>query len=223
MKKMSVKRLTLVAIMSAISGILYCFLKFNIPIFPMFLDINLSMIPIIIVAFMLGPLDSCVIILIRFLIKIILVGSSTAYVGEVADIIICLPTALICGCIYNYSNFKYKELFAFISIPITWIISGVLSNYFINIPFYKGVYGIDAIINLSCDAFKLISFGKIVDINASNFMKYYLVYAVIPFNLLLSLIVIAVTLPVHKRLRMLYDKFDFTKKERKIESDSDEE
>ena len=72
MRGFSIKRLTLVAIMSAISGVLYCFLKFNIPIFPIFLDINFSMIPIIIVAFMLGPIDASIVVLIRFIMKIIM-------------------------------------------------------------------------------------------------------------------------------------------------------
>ena len=93
MKKISIKRLTFIAIFSAISGILYVYLKFPLPFFPSFLDVNFSMIPIIICAFMLGPVDGAVVVLIRTLIKILIAGSTTGYVGEFADVLICLPTA----------------------------------------------------------------------------------------------------------------------------------
>lgn len=223
MRGFSIKRLTLVAIMSAISGVLYCFLKFNIPIFPIFLDINFSMIPIIIVAFMLGPIDASIVVLIRFIMKIIIVGTATAYVGELADILLGVPTAIVCGVIYNYTSLKHKELFAFISVPLVWIICSILANAFINIPFYSEIYGMDAIIVFSIDALKLISFGKINYIDQTNFMKYYLLYSVIPFNLLLSLIVVGITLPVHKRLKLLYDNFNFKKQTKNQEGIKDNE
>ena len=60
MKKNAIKRISFVAIFAAISIILYCYVKFPLPIFPSFLDINFSMIPILICAFMLGPWDACV-------------------------------------------------------------------------------------------------------------------------------------------------------------------
>ena len=206
MKKHSIKRLTFIAIFSAISGLLYCLLKFNLPIFPAFLDVNLSMIPIIICTFMLGPIDASIVVLIRFVIKILLAGSSTGYVGEFADILICLPTALIAGTIYKYTNFKHKTLFSFISVSISWILFAIISNTFINIPFYGNLYGMEMVIGASKDAFRLISFGLINNVTVDNYIFYYIVFAVIPFNLLLSLIVISITLPVHKRLKLFYDK-----------------
>lgn len=56
------------------------------------------------------------------------------------------------------------------------------------------------------DAFKVISGGAIQDVSVDNFMFYYLLCAVIPFNLLLSLIVVVITLPIHHRLKVLYDR-----------------
>jgi riboflavin transporter FmnP len=205
MKKISIKRLTFIAIFSAISGLLYIFLKFNLPIFPAFLDVNLSMIPIIICTFMLGPIDASIVVLIRFVIKVLLAGSSTGYVGELADVLICLPTAAIAGSIYKFTNLKHKTLYAFISVSISWILFSVISNAFINIPFYGNLYGMEMVIGASKDAFRLISFGLIDNVNTSNYIFYYILFAVIPFNLMLSLVVIGITIPVHKRLKVLYD------------------
>lgn len=200
----SIKRLTFVSIFSAISGLLYVYIKFPLPIFPSFLDVNLSMIPIIICTFMLGPIDGAVVVLIRTVIKILLAGSSTGYVGEFADILICLPTALISGSIFKYSKFKSKTLLSFISVSISWILFAIISNTFINIPFYGNLFGMEMVIGASKDAFKLISFGLINNITEANFIYYYILFAVIPFNLMLSLIVIIITVPVHKRLKNLY-------------------
>lgn len=202
---MSIKRLVMVAAFSALTTILYIFVKFPLPIFPSFLDVNISMIPVIICSFMLGPIDASICVLIRFLIKLPL--SSTAYVGEIADLIMGLATCLPCGIIYK-TKLKHKTLIAFLAIPIMWVLSGILTNVFINIPFYIKFYfdgDMTPLLGMCSDAFKLISFGKINNITLDNFMMYYVLLAVIPFNLLLSLIVIIVTLPVHKRLRSLYD------------------
>lgn len=208
MKKITIKRIAFIAIFSAISTILYCYVKFPLPIFPSFLDINFSMIPIIICAFMIGPWDACAVIVLRCLLKWILPpGSSTGYVGELADVLICLAATIPCGLIYHKSNNERKTLFAFLALALGWVIMAVISNIFINIPWYIHLYfngDINPLIGICNQAFSVISFGNI-KANADNFMLWYVLLAVIPFNLLLSLIVIIITLPVHKRLKDLYD------------------
>ena len=52
-------------------------------------------------------------------------------------------------------------------------------------------------------------------------MFYYIMFAVIPFNLFLSLIVVGVTVPVHKRLKVLYENFGL-KKNKELEKIFDE-
>jgi len=42
-------------------------------------------------------------------------------------------------------------------------------------------------------------------VTADNFMVCYVFLAVIPFNLMLSLIVVLITIPIHNRLKALYD------------------
>ncbi len=209
-----VKRLVFDATFAAITYVLYAFVKFPLPIFPSFLDINISMIPVIICAFMLGPWDASLIVIIRCLVKWIFPGTGTAFVGELADVLIGLSCVIPAGLIYHKSNFKHKTIWALLSVVIAWVLMGILSNIIINIPWYSHLYfktdyykdGVpNALVGMCNDAFKLISFGNITDVNQSNFMFYYIFFAVIPFNLLLSLIVIGVTALVHKRLKILYD------------------
>ncbi len=202
-----VKRIVLVAVFSALTTLLYIFVKFPLPIFPTFLDVNISMIPVIICAFVLGPVDASVCVIIRCLIKLPM--SSTAYVGELADLIMGLGTCIPCGIIYKF-KFKHKTIVALLSVVFMWVGLGIITNVYINIPFYTEFYfggSLDGLLGMCSDAFRLISFGNITSITEDTFMFYYILLAVIPFNLLLSLIVVIITAPIHKRLRKMYDRW----------------
>lgn len=204
-RKNSIKRMCFIAIFSALSVLFYTIIpKIKLPIFPEFLEINFSMIPIMIASFMLGPIDGFICTIIRFLVKIPM--THTACVGEIADLLIGGIVAIFSGLIYNHSKLKHKELLSFIIAFILWILMSVITNMFINIPFYKIAIpgGIDAIIGASNQAFNLISGGRVGNITESNFMFYYIFLAVIPFNIILAIIVLFITFLIHKRLKLLY-------------------
>ena len=212
----SIKRLVFDAVFAALTTVFYIFFKIEgkfIPIFPSFLDINFSMIPVIICAFMIGPWDAAICVVIRCLLKWLFVGSGTGYVGELADVLIGLAACIPAGLIYHKTNFKHKGLVALASVVVGWVVMGILSNLFINIPWYTALYfkqnyyktGVpDALVGMTSDAIKTITFGK-VTITSANYMPTYILFAVIPFNLILSLGVVLITAPVHHRLKVLYD------------------
>ena len=96
----SVKQMTMIAIQSAISIILYYTIKFPIiGVFPSWLDIQISEVPALITSFAYGPLAGSLVILARFFIK--LPSTSTAGVGEVADLILSLILVVTSGLIYR--------------------------------------------------------------------------------------------------------------------------
>lgn len=208
MKKNAIKRVSFVAIFATISTLLYCYVKFPLPIFPSFLDINFSMIPILICAFMLGPWDACACVVIRCLLKWILPpGTGTMYVGEIADILNGLAVVIPAGLIYKKMQNKHKTIIAFFTAIASWVFMAILSNIFINIPWFTHLYfkgDMTPLVGMSNSAFQLISFGKI-EATKDTFMVCYIFLAVIPFNLLLSGIVVLFTALIHKRLKSLYD------------------
>lgn len=205
-KKISIKRMTTIAIFSALSILFYTIIpKISLPIFPPFLELNFSMVPIVICSFMLGPIDGAICVLVRFFVKLPM--TITMCVGETADLLIGLPVAIVCGVIYNNTKWKHKEIIAFSGAFLSWIILSVITNAFINIPFYSWMLkesgGMDALIFVTWEAFYTISGGRVI-VNEDNFMFYYLTLSVIPFNTLLSMVVLLITWPVHKRLKVLY-------------------
>ena len=202
----TVKRLCFIGIFAALSILFYTVVpKIKMPIFPSFLELNFSMIPIIICSFMLGPVDGAICVLMRFLVKLPM--SNTSCVGETADLLIGLPVVIVVGIFYNHTNWKHKELWSFFAAFLLWILMGVITNAAINIPFYSAVFGgMDPIIGACSDAFRLMSAGAIQHVTKENFMVYYIFIAVIPFNALISLLVLIITWPVHKRLKVLYNR-----------------
>ena len=209
MKKITIKRIVFVAIFAAISSILYYFPKFPLPIFPTFLEINFSMIPIIIATFMLGPIEGVIAVVVRFVVKAPM--SNTAYVGELADLILGTITVLSGGFMYKYYKGKHKTLLSFILVIISWIIAAVVSNAFITIPFYVTTFWggeWDKLIAACSDGFNLITFNHAPALTRENIVLWYVLLAVIPFNLILSSTVVGITASVHKRLKYVYDKID---------------
>jgi riboflavin transporter FmnP len=86
-RKEKINWIVKVSIFAAMSSVLYC-LRFPLPFFPSFLDVQFSNLPAIIAGFASGPVAGCVIIVVKTILKLFISGSSTSYVGELADLII---------------------------------------------------------------------------------------------------------------------------------------
>lgn len=199
LKKMNVKQMSVIAIFSAISIVLYYYGKFNLPFFPSWLDIQFSEIPALITSFMYGPVSGVLVIVVRFFCK--LPGTSTVGVGELADLLIGVTLVLVSGLIYKkHRNIKG----ALVSLAIGMLSAtfvATISNWLILIPAYKGLAGYpQAALTGIMDT--IISGGNGV-VTDENFMAYYLFVGVVPFNLFRYVMVFAITFLLYKRLKML--------------------
>lgn len=195
--KKNLDYITKIAIFSALSCILYFFPKFPLPFFPPFLDIQFSNLPGIIGGFAMGPIGGILIILIKTLIK--LPFSSTAYVGELADLLIGIATVLTSSLIYRHAKTKKGGLIALISGAIVWVLVALLVNWQISLPFY-----IEFFCNGNID--KFIQMCNLNQMNSSNYIEIFLFVAILPFNLLLASIVSTITFFVYKRISILIKK-----------------
>lgn len=202
MKKFDVRKVVILSAMAAISSLLYSFLKFPLPIFPSFLEFNFSMIPILIVVFMFGPVEGIMVVVIRFLVKFIIGASTTMYVGEFADVTIAVITILIMY--FTYKRLKGKcspvkaTLISLCAASVGWTVGAMFANWLVLIPAYVHIakFPMAAIID-SC--------SMIPGINEGNFMILYLFAGVLPFNLCLSIMVGIVTFIVHMRTKDLFN------------------
>lgn len=201
-EKITSKKIASLGIFTAFSIVLY-FLKFNLPfIFPSFLEINFSLLPIIIVGFMFGPVEGITVVLLRAIIKIPF--TSTFCVGELADALIGIPVVLVSSLIYIKFHSKKGALISLLFGVFTWVFAAVLANYFINVPFFIQLY-----CNGNVSAF-LGALSIIPGVTEENYLIKYLFLAVVPFNGLLSILVSSVTFLVYKKISILFNKLGAT-------------
>ncbi len=217
-KKMNIKQMAIIAVFSALSVILYYFAKFNIPIFPSWLDIQFSDVPALLVGFMYGPFSGALTIVIRFFCK--LPGTQTVGVGELADLLIGLTLVLTSAFFYKKHRTLKGALISMLIGMASATVVATLSNWVLLIPAYKFIAGYpQAALTGAMDT---ILGGRGI-VNDNNFMFYYLFIAVIPFNILRYIMVFTVTFILYKRLQMLIIRFAGNYKDQMIEYENEKE
>lgn len=205
MNRKKVLAITKTGIFAGLSTVLY-FIRFPLPMFPSFLEIQFSVLPAIIGGFTMGPVGGILIVVIKFLMS--LPFSKTAYVGDFADLLIGAATVLVTSMVYQKYKSKKGGLVALLLGSLTWIVTGVLANYFILVPAYLKLF-----FNNDLEGFLQLCRVVIKDINADNYMIKYILYAVIPFNALIAFVVSTITFLVYKKISNFLHKLDEEKQE----------
>lgn len=178
-------------------GMILMLLDFPLPLFPIFLQVDLSDVPAVIGAFSMGPAAGVMIELLKNLLKLI-VGSSTGGVGELANFLVGAGYVLILGIVYEkWPHRNGVILGAVLATVGAAVFAGVL-NYFIFIPAYAVVMG------LPVDAFVSVA----SQVNAAVVdLRTLVVFAIVPFNLVKGVIIAVAAVLVHRILRPLWEKF----------------
>lgn len=190
----STSYLAKIAILTALSFVLYFFAKFNVPvIFPAFLELQFSELPALLAGFSMGPVSGCLVIILKCLIK--MPFSSTNMVGELTDIVIGIAFVLPSSIIYSLKKDKKHAIIGLLTSIFLVEIMAVILNRFVSIPFYTQLY-----FNGNFGVLVKMLSTLYPKINADNFYTYYLLLGVVPFNLLRSLIVAILTFLLYKRL-----------------------
>lgn len=131
-----------IALLSGIAFILM-YLDFPLPIFPVFLKIDVSDIPALIGAFSLGPVAGMVIELIKNVLYTLLKGSSSAMIGEFANLTIGAVWVFVAGYLYNRNRTFKSAIMSLILSGVAMTVSAVLLNYFVLLPMYTNVFKVD--------------------------------------------------------------------------------
>ena len=187
----STRNIAVMAILSAVSFILYMFAKFPLPfMFPGFLDMQFSDLPALLGGFALGPYAGAIIIVIKCLLK--MPFTSTGCVGELADIIVGLAVVLPSAIFYKHFRTKKGAILSLLIGTASAIFVSVLANRFILIPFYADKFGMDAVVGMMKVLYPSIT--------AESIYAYYLPLAVLPFNAMRCLVCSIITYFVYKPL-----------------------
>ena len=118
---------TYVAIFSALAGVL---MLFEIPLFfaPVFYKIDLSEIPVLICTFYLGPVAGVLTEMFKVLIKLLLKGTTTAFVGDFANFAVGCSFILPASMIYHAKKSRKTALIGMLVGTLVMTIFGSLFN-----------------------------------------------------------------------------------------------
>lgn len=192
------------AIFSAMAGLL---MLIEIPLFfaPSFYEIDLSEIPIMICTFYLGPVAGVVAELLKIIVKLVLKGTTTAFVGDFANFVVGCSFVLPASLIYHVKRGKKTALVGMIVGTLIMTVFGSLFNAVYLLPTFSELFG------LPLDA--IVAMGTEVN-GAINSVSTLVLFAVVPFNLLKGVIVTLLTMLLYKRISPILHKGDKKLQER---------
>lgn len=190
MKKQSsaVFHLTRCGILSAIAAVLF---YIEIPVVA-FYKLDISTLPAILAGFAMGPLQGAVVVVVKNLIHML--NSSTACVGELADIIMSCAYVIPASLLYRRWKNRKGALISMAIASICMVIVSAAVNYFILIPAYQ------VLMNLPLEA--IVGMGQAVWSYIDNTAKL-VTFITAPFNILKGFVLSAVTFLLYKRVSPL--------------------
>lgn len=187
-KKVDVRKLTLMAILSAISAIVMMF-EFPLWFAPGFYKIDLSEVVVLVGAFALGPIEAIVIEFLKVLLNTLFVGTTTVYIGEIANFAVGCLFVVPAAVVYRRNKTKKSAVIGLALGTISLTVFASLINYFVLLPVYSKFYGVPI------DAFV----GQGAEKNSAiNSVATLVILATVPFNLVKGIISSAVTLVIYK-------------------------
>lgn len=182
-----------ISILSALSIIV---MLFEIPLFfaPPFYKLDLSEIFILLGGFSMGPLAAVLIEFFKILLNLIINGTSTAFVGELANFITGCALVLPASIIYKRNKSIKSAIIGLTAGTLSITLAGSILNYFVLIPAYSSLYHLplENIIAMGTAANPLISD-----------LKTLIAFAVVPFNLLKGLVCSSICMLIYKRVSKL--------------------
>lgn len=184
----SVFTLTRCALLSAMAVILY---YIEIPVVA-FYKLDLSTLPAILAGFAMGPAQGACVVVIKNLVHML--GTSTACVGELADIIMSSCFVVPASLIYARRKDRRGALYALMAGTALIAVSGALTNYFLLIPAYQ------TLMNLPLEA--IVGMGQAVLPFVDSAAKL-VIFITLPFNVLKGAALSVVTWLLYKRVSPL--------------------
>lgn len=184
---MSVRTLTVTAMLTAVSYVLYLF-GFKLPIVPNFLTMDFSELPAVIASLSMGPVAGVMVCLLKNLLHLAI--SHTMWVGELSNFILGAAFVVPVGLIYQKKKTKKGAVLALLSGAVIMAAAGVVSNYFIIYPLYdKVAFPMEVIVGMYTAILPKVT-TLLPALLIFNF----------PFTLVKALVSVLVTLLIYKPL-----------------------
>lgn len=198
-----------IAIFSCIAGLL---MLVEVPLFfaPGFYKLDLSEIPVLICTFYLGPVSGVCAEFVKVMVKLLLKGTTTAFVGDFANFAVGCSFVLPASIIYHAKPGKKTALIGMVAGTLVMTIFGSAFNAIYLLPKFSALYV------MPLDA--IVAMGTKVN-SAINSVSTLVLFAVVPFNLLKGVVVSALTFLLYKRISPILHKNDARLQQRRAQKE----
>ena len=188
------RTVSFVAMFSAVAAVL---MFLEIPLFfaPSFYKLDFSEIPVLICSFVMGPLAGVLCEFLKILLKLILKGTTTVFVGDLGNFIVGCFFVLPASVLYYRKKTRRHAMLGLLVGTLSMTVLGSLLNAFYLIPQFAELF------HLSLDS--IVGMGQAVN-PAIHDLSTLIFFAVVPFNLVKGVLVSLITLLIYKPLRSLF-------------------
>ncbi len=187
------RNISYVAMFSALGGVL---MLLEIPLFfaPGFYKMDLSELPVLMSAFYLGPVAGVITELLKVLLKLLLKGTSTAFVGDFATFVVGCTFVLPAAVIYHHHKTRRSAIIGMAVGTLCMTVFGSLFNALYLIPKFAELF------HLPID--QIVAMGTAVNKGITS-VPTLVLFAVVPFNLIKGIVDSALTYLLYKRVEFL--------------------
>lgn len=187
---LSTRKLAMIGLFAAIATVFHI-LDFPVPFAPPFYKLDFSELPALIGAFAFGPVAGVMIELCKILLKLLIKGTSTAFVGDLANFVIGCSLILPASILYLFKKTRKNAIAASAAGTLIMTVFGTMFNAIYLLPAFSNLYGIPLD--------QIIDMGTRINGNITN-VTTFVIFAVAPVNLLKGVSVSAVTILIYKKL-----------------------
>lgn len=186
----STKEIAKIAILGAISFVLMEF-DFPLPVAPSFYKLDFSEVAVLIGGFAMGPVAGVSIEALKVVLSTLFTGSSTMYVGEVANFLIGCAFVVPASLFYKKNKTKKSAIQGLVLGTIVMTVFGVFVNFGVLLPAYSYFYHLplETIISMGQAIFPIIN---------STFT--FALICVSLFNIIKGILVSIVTVLLYKHI-----------------------
>ncbi len=193
MRNDQVRYMVQVAMLAAIAVILMLF-EIPLPFAPAFYKIDLSEVPVLIGCFAMGPLSGVIIEFLKILLHLLIFGTTTAFIGDIANFVIGCAFVLPAAWIYKRIHTRRGAIIGMVAGTACLVVIGCVINAFVLLPAYAAAF------EMPLDS--LVAMGT--EINpAINGVTTFVILCVAPFNLLKGVAVSLIVFLLYKRISPL--------------------
>ncbi len=185
------RRITIIAICGAIAAVLHILDFPLLFLAPEFYKLDFSELPVMLCGFFLGPSAAVFCEVIKILLKLLLKGTSTAFVGDFANFVVGCSLVLPAVILYHTRKSKQSALWGCVVGTVILTIFGSMFNAVYLLPKFSQLYGIplDAIIGM----------GSAINGGIHNITTFVML-AVAPLNLIKGAMISVLTILLYKKV-----------------------